>query len=351
MLVGREVEDPDRAQRRREPVGRRFEAGGGAGPLLHQGRHGAASPLVHLGVGPRRGGDPVRPAGDDIGTAAGQVGDDVLNRPVRARRHRCCAGFRREMGDQLDDPPTALGVGRTDLIHARESRHGLARRRPAGLYAPTVVLFCPRCGVELPVQFRGEWFSTNPRCLDCGVALAETPPMLAPSEEELQYGLDEWPLPDRVALTIALAADGIPYRWERDIVLVVPEVAEEEVDVLLDHLEAQDPEFATEGAVGFDGAGEAPDGGEEAQAAMVELFLAADRLRHSPLDQVVAADLEVAAEAVAARLPPYGIDPRVWAQIQQMAAATVSSSIDEAVGEEVVAADATTLRDFLRDYV
>ena len=192
-----------------------------------------------------------------------------------------------------------------------------------------MVLFCPRCGVELPVQFRGEWFSTNPRCLDCGVALAETPPMLAPSEEELQYGLDEWPVPDRVALTIALAADGIPYRWERDIVLVVPEVAEEEVDVLLDHLEAQDPELATEGAVGFDGAGEAPDGGEEAQAAMVELFLAADRLRHSPLDQVVAADLEVAAEAVAARLPPYGIDPRVWERIQQMAAATVSSSMDE----------------------
>ena len=214
-----------------------------------------------------------------------------------------------------------------------------------------MVLFCPRCGVELPVQFRGEWFSTNPRCLDCGVALADTPPMLAPSEEELQYGLDEWPLPDRVALTIALAADGIPYRWEPDIVLVVPEVAEEEVDVLLDHLEAQDPELATEGAVGFDGAAEAPDGGEEAQAAMVELFLAADRLRHSPLDQVVAADLEVAAEAVAARLPPYGIDPRVWERIQQMAAATVSSTLDEEVTEEAVAADATALRDFLRDYV
>ena len=214
---------------------------------------------------------------------------------------------------------------------------------PAGLYAPSVVLFCPRCGVELPVQFRGEWFSTNPRCLDCGVALAETPPMLAPSEEELQYGLDEWPLPDRVALTIALAADGIPYRWEPDIVLVVPEVAEEEVDVLLDHLEAQDPELATEGAVGFDGAGEVADGGEEAQAAMVELFLAADRLRRSPLDQVLAADLDLAAEAVAARLPPYGIDAGVWERIQEMAAAAVSSSVDEDADEDTVAADASAL--------
>ncbi len=214
-----------------------------------------------------------------------------------------------------------------------------------------MILFCPRCGVELPVQFRGEWFSTNPRCLDCGVALAETPAMLAPSEEELQYGLDEWPVHDRVALTIALAADGIPYRWEFEVVLVVPEVAEEEVDILLDHLESQDPELSTEGAVGFDGAGEGPDGGEEAQAAMVELFLAADRLRRSPLDQEVAADLEVAAEAVAAKLPPYGIDPRVWERIQQMASATVSSSIDADVGEEAVAADAGALRDFLRQYV
>jgi hypothetical protein len=214
-----------------------------------------------------------------------------------------------------------------------------------------VILYCPRCGTELPVQFRGEWFSTHTRCLDCGVALAEPPAMLAPSDEELQYGLDEWPVPDRVALTTALAAEVIPYRWEPDVVLVVPAVAEDEVDALLDHLEQQDPDLSTAGAAGFDGVVEVPDGGEEAQAAMVELFLAADRLRHSPLDQEIAADLEVAAEAVAGRLPPYGVDARVWRTIQEMAAAAVSSSVDEEAGADIVAGDARALRDFLRQYV
>ena len=43
-------------------------------------------------------------------------------------------------------------------------------------------------------------------------------------------------------MTEALAVDGIPYRWEQDVILVVPEVAEDEVDLLLDHLEALDSE-------------------------------------------------------------------------------------------------------------
>lgn len=216
-----------------------------------------------------------------------------------------------------------------------------------------MILYCPRCGTELPVQFKGEWFSTNTRCLDCGVALSETPPMLAPSDEELQYGLDEWPVPDRVALTEALAVDGIPYRWEQEVILVVPDVAEDEVDLLLDHLEALDPVGATDEAVGagdadvpIDGA----DGGEEAQAAMGELFLAADRLWHAPTDPRAAADLDAAATFVATSLPPYGIDPTAWHRVRQLAAAAVSSMDGEA-GEEAVAEDAKALRDFLRSYV
>ncbi|MEA2703771.1 MAG: hypothetical protein QOD63_1716 [Actinomycetota bacterium] len=214
-----------------------------------------------------------------------------------------------------------------------------------------MILYCPRCGAELSVRFRGEWFSTNAQCSECGVALAETRSMLAPSAEELLYGLDEWPVPDRVALTGALTEDGIPYRWEADVVLVVPQVAEDEVDMLLDHLEGQAPVQPTHGTVGpaaseVDGA----DGGEEAQAAMVDLFVAADRLWHSPRDEWMAADLAAAADAVAASLPPYGIEVRVWHSIQRMAAAAVSS-VEEGAGEEAVAEGAQRLRDFLRDYV
>ena len=157
--------------------------------------------------------------------------------------------------------------------------------------------------------------------------------MLAPSDEEVGYGLDEWPVPDRVALTTALSGDGIPYRWEADVVLVVPAVAEDEVDVLLDHLEAQVSDRSPTGGVAV------ADGGEEAHEAMVELFLAADRLWRSPQDEWMAADLGVAADAVAASLPPYGIDDQVWHTIQGLAAAAVSS-VDEAAGEDAVATDA-----------
>jgi hypothetical protein len=83
---------------------------------------------------------------------------------------------------------------------------------------------------------------------------------------------------------------------------------------------------------------------------MVDLFVAADRLWHSPRDEWMAADLAAAADAVAASLPPYGIEVRVWHSIQRMAAAAVSS-VEEGAGEEAVAEDAQRLRDFLRDYV
>ncbi len=209
-----------------------------------------------------------------------------------------------------------------------------------------MILYCPRCGAALPVDFLGEWLRTNARCLECGVALDRPAAMLAVSDEELVYALDEWLVADRVALTTALATDGIPYRWEADIALVVPLVAEEEVDALLGDLEG-------DGSVAVDGLGvgvEGPDGGEEAMRAMGELFVAADRLWHAPLDQVVAADLEVAADVVGASLPPYGLDLVVWQRIRAMAEATVSSVVD-GDDEDVIARHARALRDLLRQYV
>jgi hypothetical protein len=214
-----------------------------------------------------------------------------------------------------------------------------------------VILYCPRCGAALPVRFRGEWFTTDAGCQECGVAPGAARATLAPSDEELGYGLDEWPVPDRVALTSALAEEGIPYRWEPDVVLVVPAVAEDEVDALLGGLEQPAPGETNAGEPSHDGRGEPADGGAEAHAAMTELFVAADRLRRAPLDQEVAADLEIAAEAVAARLPPYGVDAGVWRAIQTLAAAAVSSSIDAEADEAAVAHDAAALRDFLRPYV
>jgi predicted RNA-binding Zn-ribbon protein involved in translation (DUF1610 family) len=99
-----------------------------------------------------------------------------------------------------------------------------------------VILLCPRCGTPLRDRFLGEWFETNPQCQDCGVALGEARPMLAPSSDDVEYALGDWPAVDRAVVTDVLAGKGIRYRWipGPQPVLAVPAPAEEEVDVLLD---------------------------------------------------------------------------------------------------------------------
>ena len=214
-----------------------------------------------------------------------------------------------------------------------------------------MILFCSRCGAELAAEFRGAAFETSPRCSDCGVASTDPPPMLAPSEAEITYGLDEWPVADRVTLTALLAADDIPYRWEAGVVLSVPEEVEEVVDGILDDLEAtgEDGVGAGEGEDEDDGDAEAEepaDGGEQAQAAMSDLFVLADRMQRAPSDMLLAGELVEVADVAAASLPPYGIGPAMWRRVNDLAAAVVDAEDELAVMETAVA-----LRDFLRPYV
>ncbi len=210
-----------------------------------------------------------------------------------------------------------------------------------------MILFCPRCGAEFPTKFKGEWFDSAPTCAECAVTVEDPPAMLAPSEAELTYGLDEWPIEDRAALVAALVADDIPYRWEPGIVLVVPDATEEVVDGILDDLEAAE-ESEVIPVNGADGAGtdDDADGGEEAQAAMADLFVLADRLHHNPWDVDLAVELDDLADVVAESLPPYGIDQPTWQRVIDLAM-VVGESDDEQTTIDSTAA----LRDFLRPFV
>jgi hypothetical protein len=216
-----------------------------------------------------------------------------------------------------------------------------------------MILFCPRCGNELAQQVKGEWFESATPCGACGLVLTEPPLLLAPDpDDEVEYALDGWGVAERAAATAALAEVDIPYRWEEGLVLVVPAVAEDEVDVLLEELEAPDELAVDDDEAGDQGDGddEDADGGEEAQAAMADLFVVADRLQHAPDDLDVGASLLMLAAIVEESPPPYGIERPVWRRIQALAAAA-ATAFDEGSDEETVAVEARALRDFLRDLV
>lgn len=213
-----------------------------------------------------------------------------------------------------------------------------------------MITYCPRCGAEFPVEVLGELIRTSVRCPDCRLAPADAPAMLAPAEDEsteLGYELEDWPVTDRGPVTAALVAADIPYRWEAGLVLVVPTDFEAQVDQIMDSVTAEE---AGDGLDGDPAGDEGADGGEEAQAAMSDLYVAADRLQHAPFDAGMGSDLKVAAAAVAESLPPYGIDRAVWRQIQTMAA-TVVAGLDTGADDDQVGADTRALREFLRTYV
>jgi len=206
---------------------------------------------------------------------------------------------------------------------------------------------CPFCGAEYAL--------TEARCWECKVALQEdSPPTLAVDEtaeggEEVLYELDDWPVASRVELTATLAARGIPSRWEPGLTLAVREADDEAAEKALDELEegAGDDEEGDE-PEGDGGAGD--DGGAIAQAAMADLFVAADRLMHEPDDEVVSAELGLAAGVVDDSEPPYGIEPELWQKVRELATA-LCGDLDAHAPDEVVAADARLLREVLRAYV
>jgi len=203
---------------------------------------------------------------------------------------------------------------------------------------------CPFCGAEYAL--------TEARCWECKVVLPEdSAPTLAPDEtvDEVLYELDDWPVTTRVQLTSTLAERGIPSRWEPGLTLAVRELDDEAAEAALDELEdagSEDGDEETDDGDFDDG----PDGGAVAQAAMADLFVAADRLMHEPGDEVVAAELGVAADIVAESSAPFGIETQMWTKVRELSA-VVCGHLDDDAASEVVSADARTLREVLRPYV
>src|ERR1051325_5873550 len=100
--------------------------------------------------------------------------------------------------------------------------------------------FCPRCGALFAPDVNMEFSTTQVLCVECGLSLEDAPVSLAPSEvddDQIAYDLAEWPAEDRTIATGDLVELGIPYRWEDNLVLIVPAGVEEQVDAILDEID------------------------------------------------------------------------------------------------------------------
>ena len=185
--------------------------------------------------------------------------------------------------------------------------------------------------------------------------LGPFPVGLADDDESVEYGLDEWSATDRSTLTEALVEAEIPHRWEQATILVAAD-AEEDVDALLDAIEAGEL-----GPVDDGGVNEPPEG------ALSDIFLTANKLAKDPFDAKARIKLIDLNAVVHPKHPPYALAPRVWAQTVAAVGAIVSrieadaeggDVVDEPVGDDGrlressdVIGLAQELRGIVRDYV
>ncbi|MCB0979149.1 MAG: hypothetical protein H6513_01210 [Acidimicrobiaceae bacterium] len=168
---------------------------------------------------------------------------------------------------------------------------------------------------------------------------------LTPGEATTEYDLEDWPERERDAAERALTRQGIPFRWEGSS-LVVHTEDEDVVDSLLDMVE--------NGEVGQ--LDDPDDGDDEDDRLPFEIlsvfFLAGERLRRDPLDAGGLEQLLEAVDATEAERPPYGVDPRLWTRVCELADELTGALVDEDTPDEDLAMEvAEELHDLLRPYI
>jgi hypothetical protein len=167
--------------------------------------------------------------------------------------------------------------------------------------------------------------------------------------EQVSYDLADWDDERRSEVAQALDGAGIEHAWDENGELVVLDHDEERVDAIIDAIEYPDQvavddnaEIEAEKALAADGI--------DPQDVLSELFVAADRLMHDPLDHEGVLSL-VDASRMATTLPlPYGFAPAVWndllGQVKKL-----QSSLEGEVDDDAVIEQATALRSTLRNFV
>lgn len=160
-------------------------------------------------------------------------------------------------------------------------------------------------------------------------------PMPVEGDEEVVYELEEWDDEQLETLRAAISNSGINHRWEGDTNLVVHESDEAYVDALCDEIEGDSDDSLDDDASYDD---------------MSMIFELAFQLSERPGEPDVATDFVEATIEMKDLDPPYGVGVDVWATVKQLAGQVVES-LEAGADDEIVAAQARDLRDFLHQYV
>jgi len=160
---------------------------------------------------------------------------------------------------------------------------------------------------------------------------------LDPDVVQVAYDLTDWDALGRERLFDSLEEQAVPYGVDGEE-LFVHEIDEQRVDEMIDAL------LHPGGAVGAGDDAAAPE-------VMGELFVAADRLVHDPIDPEGTLVLIGAVRRASAAPPPYGMDKVWWDGVLGRADALLVLRDTPTTDDDAVVDAATELRDALRPYV
>jgi hypothetical protein len=162
---------------------------------------------------------------------------------------------------------------------------------------------------------------------------------LDPDVAQVAYDLTDWDALGRERLFDALEDEAVPYGVDGEE-LFVHEIDEQRVDELIDSIVRPEGELPADG-----------DDGVPGSETMGQLFVAADRLVHDPLDHEGTLALIDALRQAGSAPPPYGMDKVWWDAVLARADALVALRDTPEPDEGALVEAATELRDGLRPYV
>ena len=160
-------------------------------------------------------------------------------------------------------------------------------------------------------------------------------PALDPNADKIVYELSDWGSDDQTAFSDLLARLGITHQFDEVGDLVILAADEDDVESAIDTFESQ-----ADGRPELDGV----DGNEM----LSDLFVACDRLRNNPLDDLGVSGVLALAPPLGYYRPPFGIDTRTWDALASQAAHLVDLLTAGNASQGDITEAATTLKEALR---